>query len=352
MLLSPPPSHLTRSSPTARRARLGFSLTELLVVIGIIVLLVGILLVALGQVQAKARRTQTESTMQQFLNACTAFQAENDRYPGVIPESVLVDPVNYVGTPAVPKISSTENALLDLLGGFRVLAPTDDTTPDSAAEVVYNDYLADAVTTSSDLEITWNVPGGGVWKLAIDTRRIGEGPIINGKPRAPYFTPASNELVKLTNPANEIPDLVDAWGQPLLYLRQARERGPLLPDGSPTQSQFAAAGLWPYVKSDSLGDLQQNQTTSGGNQRASILNTAPDGNATLAKFIAHPAIANQAKGGICLISAGPDGVYFSRVDGPGSQGTPIDDIVTNSNNEYNNPKVVDDYDDVRVFGGA
>lgn len=318
------------------RLRTGFSLTELLVVIGIIVLLVGILLVALGKVQEKARRTQTESTMQQFLNACTAFQAENDRYPGVIPEVLLA------GNPQ--GISSTENALLDLLGGCRVLSPTD--LSGGTADTVYQDYKTAATATSSMLEYLWPT-ASGQWSLVIDTRKIGEGPVINGKPRAPYFTPSSSELVKLANPANDIPDLVDAWGQPILYLRQLRERGPLVAPANNTPApQFLPGGLAPYVSSTALGELAKDQVT------LSILNTSPDSNLTLAKMLVHPALADQAKGGICLISAGADGVYFSRLDGPGSQGAPIDDIVTNPAPENNNIKVVDDYDDVRVFGGA
>jgi hypothetical protein len=274
--------------------------------------------------------------MQQFLNACTAFQAENDRYPGVIPE-VLLAATNQ-------GISSTENALLDLLGGFRVLSPTD--LAGSAADTDYQNYKTAATATSSMLEYTWPV-ASGQWSLVIDTRKIGEGPVINGKPRAPYFTPASNELVKIATPANEIPDLVDAWGQPILYLRQLRERGPLVAAANNTPApQFLGGALLPYVQSASLGELQKDQTVY------SILNTAPDAFATLSKMLVHPAIAEQAKGGICLISAGPDGIYYSRTDGPGTEGAPIDDIVANGTAEYNNIKVIDDYDDIRVFGGA
>ena len=104
-----------------------------------------------------------------------------------------------------------------------------------------------------------------------------------------------------------------------------------------------------YVLSNSLGELAKDQTT------LSILNTATDADATLAKVLVHAAIDNQAKGGMCLISAGPDGVYFSRFDGPGSNATPVDDITVPplpAGDPNSNVKVVDDYDDVRVFGGG
>jgi prepilin-type N-terminal cleavage/methylation domain-containing protein len=328
----------------ARRA--GFSLTELLVVIGIIVLLVGILLVALGQVQVKARRTQTESTMRQFMNACSAFQAENDRLPGVIPETLIN---------ANPQITSMENALLDLLGGYRVLIPTDSRTAGNPVFDDYQNYLAAATTTSSNVVVNWNTPSGD-WDLVIDTRKIGEGPVINGKPHAAYFTPGASELVRASyppatnnagDPTTVLPDLVDAWGQPMLYLRQLRNRGPLVALANNTPApQFLRGGVMPYLSSTSLGELAKDQNG------VSTLLTAPDVNATLGRMLWQGAITDQSKGALCVISAGPDGVYFSRVDGPGTESAPIDDIVTNGQPEVNNVKVVDDYDDVRVFGGA
>ncbi len=328
----------TRPVPAPHRPRMGFSLTELLVVIGIIALLVGILLVALGKVQAKARRTQTESVMQQVMNAANTFHEENLRYPGVIPEVVLAT--------SAAQISSTENMLLDLLGGFRVLQPTDIRTAGNAAFDSYEAFRLQATSTSSLVgPLTWATASGD-WDLVIDTRKIGEGPVINGKPHAPYFTPGASDIPKIGGHA-DLPDLADAWGQPILYLRQLRERGPLVaaPNNAPAP-QFLRGGLLMYIQATSLGELAKDQSTT------SILNTAPDVNATLSRMLVHASIDNQAKGGMCLISAGPDGVYYSRFDGPGTNSAPVDDIVTNGTAEFNNIKVVNDYDDVRVFGGG
>jgi hypothetical protein len=239
-------------------------------------------------------------------------------------------------------LSGAENALLDLTGGARVLSPSDG--PTSAAATAFNNYSG----------TTFNIGPSG-WSIKIDTARIGEGPLVDGKPHAPYFTPGPSDLAKAnyppasgTDPSALVPDLIDAWGQPIVYLRQARERGPLVANfASSPAPQFLFAGILPYVTSTSLGELAQAQAGSGGR---SILNTAPNANATLAKILEHAAIANQARGGLCLISAGPDGVYFSRTDGPGTEAAPVDDIVSPGPNS--NAKVVDSYDDIRVFGGA
>src|SRR5690349_14358399 len=163
------------ASPGIRRA--GFSLTELLVVIGIIVLLVGILLVALGAVQKKARKTQTLATMNAFSSACQAFQAENGRYPGVIPDDVINANLNA----GAPMLSSTENALLELIGGYRVVSPFD--TPGGQVDQDYQNFLTAAGPTALQL-----VFGSSGWKLAIDKKKLGEGPIVNGKLHGPYFT--------------------------------------------------------------------------------------------------------------------------------------------------------------------
>ena len=54
-------------------------------------------------------------------------------------------------------------------------------------------------------------------------------------------------------------------------------------------------------------------------------------------------------GSFMLISAGPDGVYYSASDGPGTQSNPVIDLTSKA--ETNIPTIIKEYDDVRLFGG-
>ena len=129
--------------------------------------------------------------------------------------------------------------------------------------------------------------------------------------------------------------------------------------------------MWPYTKAElddgdpsknGIGRMQMDQLST------SILNTPGNAvfrNATFAQILRHPSLgsiggsdpvaaaqAGTAQGSYILFSAGPDGVYFSRQDGPGTPQDPIDDIITETDPDYSNPIIVKEYDDIRVFGGG
>lgn len=113
--------------PSIRRPSTGFTLTELLVAIGIIALLIGLLLPALSAVNQRAKKSATAALMEQFANACNAFQQQFGYVPGLVPEDVLAYDTAQSG--GVAKISGTENAILHLMGAAS--APT--TSPHTSA---------------------------------------------------------------------------------------------------------------------------------------------------------------------------------------------------------------------------
>lgn len=340
----------SRSPAAARQARSarGFTLTEMLVVIGIIAILIGIVLSALSRTQEKARRTETENLMQEFAKACETFQQQFGFYPGIVPESFLA---------ADPKITGTENAILHLCGGG---IPQDDPN-----------YSSPQYSGASWTEITFT-NGGATFRIKVNPAKVGEGPRIRGTQYKSFFSPKSDALAPVpgqglaaagTDPyANDpyrLPDLVDSWGQPIIYMRQMRAQGSTLVAGaqateSMADCMFAFQPIVAYINSVELGDLGQAQI---GN---SILRTTPAANqsATLAQIIRNPSFgapgtpnAGAPSGAVVLISAGRDGIFFWNKDGPGTPTAVINDIVSAVVNPQG-PYTVKQYDDVRVFSGG
>lgn len=364
---------IVRAGPSGHALRSAFTLVELLVVIGIIALLAGILLVALQGASRAAKKADTNATMQAFKSACETYRQEHGEYPGVIPEAILADFL-----PA--RLTATENALLALLGGYAMMRPGDDTTPDSAAEIAYNDF---------DGVVVFDTPAG--WKLKVDRNKIGEGPIIGGKQYPPYLSLKENQLriVPHRDPPGlggplsddeQLPDLLDRWGQPIMYFRRIGTIGPLVGMaegvGDAPRPQFTRQTNFMYFATNEppgLGDLGKIQTETGKGSIL-ILSTGEGGSeneyddGALAQIIRARAMGSSeitfgtlgnidqltARGDFFLISAGPDGIYFSVADGPGSPGTPVTDITSETAIDagHGGPMVVDEYDDIVVAGGG
>ncbi len=339
-LTSPAPAHAPRAfALTSRRSRpqrSGFTITELLVAIGIIVLLIGILLPALSKALQRAKVSQTQSTMQEFAKAIEAFQQEFGYYPGLIPEATLASD---------PRISSTENAILHLMGG-----------------AVGSDDPAYASFTTGWTAYTIG-SGANTYTFKVNINEVGKGPRIAGKQYPPFFAPKSDEFAAIIGqvaglsgsdtPLVDLPDVLDAWGQPVIYLRSLREVGDLV--GGVSNAQFAIASNAPYVLSNALGELEKSQASSLLNPASGV---TPSVDAALAQIIRSPGfgaagtpLTGTPRGKFVLISAGQDGIYFSRNDGLGTASAPITNIVGTSTNP-GGPASIDKWDDVRVFGGG
>ena len=175
---------IRRASARIRRSPRAFTLVELLVVIGIIGLLVGLLLPALGKVLARSKATATQGTMEEFAKACDAYFQEFNEYPAAVPEEVLYGATGITGdvsnpaapaTSELPRITAAENALLALMGGYRV-----DTDPDYA--------------TYTGTELVFNTTPP--FRIKIDATRMGEGPFKNGRKYDAFFAPKAREFGK------------------------------------------------------------------------------------------------------------------------------------------------------------
>ncbi len=327
---------------TAGTHQRGFTITELLVVIGIIVLLVGILLPTLGKVNQRAKRTQTATIIEDFVKACESFRQEFGRLPGLVPEDVLASD---------PKISTTENVLLELMGGGI-----------SEDHPLYN-----APQYSGWQVITFG-SGNAQFRIRVNSSAVGLGPNIGGKQYTPFFAPREEDICFVdgqigwdgqpeeigSDTANRLPDLCDAWGQPILVLTAIRSVGNLVGEaggGSAPRTQFLMDGIYPYLYSDALGELKQSQADS-----ILRVTTGLTRQKTLGQIIRHPGLGNATqpesgtpKGQIVAISAGEDGIYFSRYDGPGTPAAPVYNIISGT---YGKPQVVEQYNDVLGFGGG
>lgn len=351
------PGRPTRSTATFRgTARAGFTLVELLVVIGIIGLLIGLLLPALGKVVQRAKSTQTTGTMQEFAKACDSYFQEFGEYPSAVPDEVLYAGLD--GDSQFPKLTAAENALLALMGGYRVETDADYSTF-GGTELTF------AATTTTP-----------AFKIRIDPTKMGEGPYKNGKKYDAFYAPKGREFGKAAGQLNEViavPDLVDAWGTPIAFIKQQRSIGPLVKRSS-NPGQFERSGMLAYINSTQLGDTSTDQTdttkgsvfstTSAGGQSGAIAREL-----TLGQLIRHPGLNAQSstgsgsvsdtdriwagtpRGKYFLFSAGPDGIYFSRAQATTSTGTAMTDIVGSANNPAG-PQVIERYDDVVVSGGS
>lgn len=174
---------LNRRTPKGLR---GFTLIELLVVISIIAILAGILLPAIGAVRRAAKRAGTQSLIKRIEVALEAFKRDTTMYP---PDYITSSTIALNSTLRYPGFKSPS--------GNRVLPP---------------EMLAGALGNA-------NIDGNADIVQYI--------PNITG--HVPYMTFArGHELQDYDD--NGLPEVVDAWGRPLLYNR------PTYPTNHPLQA--------------------------------------------------------------------------------------------------------------------
>ena len=378
--------------PHRGQRRTAFTLVEILVVIALIGVLAGILLVAVGGATNAARAMRTKATMESLSAAIDSFVLEHGTMPGIVPIAAL-----HTGGSADAWMTNTQNILLHLMGGARVSPMSNDIPLSPSLEAEYNRFKDAAVSedgveplsftlTDSDHDITYQV--------VVRTPRIGEGPWINGQDYSPYLSPKEHELLEqwvwgygnspelpdgednqaITAGFTALPDLVDAWGQPIIVFRRERDSGPILPGGPGVLPQFRLNGIDRYLGATNLGQLQERQLCrSGESARGSRIGDQCESlerEYWLYLLLSHPAMRweygdegdpdylGTGRSGYAMLSPGPDGIYFARHDGPKYDTTGVPILPNEFPADNDDPAFENDhdrlkeFDDIVMYGGS
>lgn len=346
--------------PRAKHTRPAFSLIELLIVMIIIAVVIAIVLPALGGARNAAKRTSTSAMLNSLQNAIVQFESDNRRLPGYFDARDMGSQENA----DTRGMSAVENMLLDLSGG--IVSTSDSETIDVGPTA------ADTVIVKPSL---------------IGAKGAGKA----------YFTPEAKFLAEQTNdgasvkqfgvPGHtdqsgqvQLPDLVDAFGSPILVWAQdvaPTGNAPNLQDArdefaieKSSSAQDVSAFYWgsnaAFLRSNSLGKIARDQTTS-----SAIGFGAADRVESLIGVLGHPSfparntneVPGAARGRYVLHSAGQDGVYFGLAD-KGMKQFDADtilykrNIMNASDERYKDDQgrmttinILDAFDDIVISGG-
>jgi type II secretory pathway pseudopilin PulG len=330
--------------------RRGFTLVEMLTVIGIIILLVSILLPVIGSVRRKAYAADTAALLNNLAAGIQRYHADFNAYPGPLHNGQI-----YGGSVALPtitarnvpggealvaaKITQSENLVLGLLGGMRV-----EGTPPS---------------------LTW----------VFDFNAVGDGPA-SLNPLSPKKSHAYMDRTNLSQgnykddaadaDDSVIPEFLDRFpdGMPVLYLRAKTGAPTGTATGGTSETRGIVTNSTTYSAQGQY-DLNQiigytDKVVGGGSGRIGVGKEEPKGeyappalenplhpdhwkhglrtvdpNASyipnptgsqfgtvykypydLYAYLRHPSIPNtpRNKDGFILISAGPDRFYGTKDD--------------------------------------
>ncbi len=195
--LYPIPYTLLAIGVQSRRAGIqrskGFSLIELLVVIGLMAILVAILLPALAAARRQARVTETTSELQAISSACEGYKTMFSAYPGPVKEPDVAQNDNTNKT-----LSGTQNMILGLMGAIQSSAGA------PAVTISITPY------TGSSYSLFANFKASGVTDLS------------NSRSINAFYIPRSGEYKVVPGSTNTNPTLMDhnPDALPILYYRR------------------------------------------------------------------------------------------------------------------------------------
>jgi prepilin-type N-terminal cleavage/methylation domain-containing protein len=229
--------------PAIRRG--GFTLVELLVVIGIIVLLVGILLPVVNGVRRSAWNAAAQQQVSRLTSAIEAYNQEFGAYPGPLSNDQVITATNLPtvftsggggGGAALTRVTMPENLVLGLIGGLEL--------PAGATAPVYNELRIKNRMGPMGLNPA-SPKGYKVYFEASPAELSLDSLLQNGSNknfRSDQGGPAATD--------SQIPEIVDPFPDrlPVLYLR-ARKGAPgvVSNNNQPAKYQYDLMQISPYT---------------------------------------------------------------------------------------------------------
>ncbi|MCY2953398.1 MAG: type II secretion system protein [Planctomycetota bacterium] len=293
------------------RPRGGFTLVELLVVIGIIGILVGLLIPVVSKVKKSAYRADTASQISVIQGAINAYYGVFQAYPGPFDHLDLYgsSPSPLTNTGANP-ITMAENLVLGLLGGVQR----------DPKKLVYNPDQVGAGPRSLNLS--------------------------NPKAYEPFLSKFDGWLSNRSSPFKDmtgqtpctdsnVPEFIDRYpseAMPILYLRARKGAAGIISDRTPSKLyQYSILQIGPYVgiqKPTTINGIRQatkdgkhglfamgDVSAKAGAGPNDALPYFKDPNASENQNLKDPTQGvPRSKDGYILISAGPDRIYGTADD--------------------------------------
>lgn len=287
----------------------GFTLVELLVTAAIMVVLLGVLIPATNGARSSARQAQTAVLMNTFTTGVSQFRQMNRRIPGVFTQDELASASNTTG------FTQMENAILDLAGGVEPNA-----------------------TIGAD---------GGSFEIVMQSHAVRINPRLVGSSRGPGYLPLTVKGMDSKFPqANglaparagvdqvvdqsrgtaghvEMPDLLDAWGRPIMMWARNEYAGE-----NPTFSEIYSDASESRPRARYYWATNRGYLSAKSSERASALGAVIDEakrQRSLEAILGDPATPDPQSGGtgsvyrplvaksdIILQGAGRDGVFLSN----------------------------------------
>lgn len=299
---------MNRNTLTDRR---GFSLIEMMVVLGILVVVLAIVFPALNAARTSARKSSTQSMMSGLQTAASQFTLSERRQPGYFSMQSMADSAN-----GNRGFTSMDNIMLDLAGGIT----------QAARNAPGGDPCALALNPSAVLEVGPTTTD----TVRVAVASIGATKSIAGVQTKGYYQPDKRFFAaQCTNTKREtsvnpdhyaFPTVIDAFGHPVLAWSQddriSTDREFAAEDGGDRARFYRVTNIG-FLEARALGEFGVDQSNS---QNGSLLGTFTETSRamTMAAIFGNPNSPNpndpaepsEARGSLILHSAGANGVYL------------------------------------------